>query len=88
MKSKLLLSLLVVIGVVGCASSKPDDFTKGGQVYKLKNYDGPEAMQQAEVLQASKQCVFSKMKPNVHYLSVKTEQGKVMVPVSVMCENY
>ena len=27
MKSKLLLSLLVVIGAVGCASSKPDDFT-------------------------------------------------------------
>ena len=84
MKSRLLLSLLVVIGAVGCASNEVVKPT----VYKLQNYVGPEAMQPNEVVQASKQCHFAKMKPNVHYLTVKTDQGKVMVPVSVICENY
>ena len=84
MKSKLLLSLLVVIGAVGCASNEVVKPT----VYKLQNYTGPVAMVANEVVQASKQCMFAKMKPNVHYLSVKTDQGKVMVPVSVICENY
>ena len=89
MKSKLLLSLLFVSGLAACSSNKaPDDFTKGGQVYKLKGYDGPEAMQNTEVVQASKQCVFAKMKPNVHYLNVKTDQGRVMVPINVTCETY
>ena len=59
MKSKLLLSLLVVIGAVGCASN---DVVKP-TVYKLQNYVGPEAMQPNEVVQASKQCHFAKMKP-------------------------
>ena len=89
MKSKLLLLLLFVSGVVGCASHKaPDEFERNGQVYKLKGYDGPEAMQSTEVVQASKQCIFAKMKPNVHYLNVKTDQGRVMVPVNVTCETY
>jgi hypothetical protein len=89
MKSKLLLSLLLVIGLSACSSSKsPDDFTKTGQVYKLKNYTGPEAMQNTEVVQASKQCLYAKLRPNVHYLNVKTDQGRVMVPVNVTCETY
>jgi len=89
MKSKLLLSLLFVSSLAACSSNKsPDDFTKNGQVYKLKGYDGPEAMQSTEVVQASKQCIYAKMKPNVHYLNVKTDQGRVMVPVNVTCEPY
>lgn len=88
MKSKLLLCLLVTVGVSGCASKSSEDFTKSGQVYKLKGYTGPEAMQSTEVLQASKQCLFAKLRPNVHYLNVKTDQGRVMVPVNVTCETY
>jgi hypothetical protein len=89
MKSKLLLSLLVVTGAVGCANNpKVDETLVKPTVYKLQNYTGPEAMGSNEVVQASKQCMFAKMKPNVHYLSVKTDQGRVMVPVSVICENY
>lgn len=57
-------------------------------VYKLRNYDGPEAMDPNEVLDASRQCIMAKMHPNVSYLSVRTEAGKVRVPVSVMCEPY
>ena len=89
MKSKLLLSLLFVAGLSACSSNKnPEDFTQAGQVYKLKGYAGPEAMQNTEVVQASKQCLFAKLRPNVHYLNVKTDQGRVMVPVNVTCETY
>lgn len=82
------LATLLVIGIVGCSSTKTDDYTKNGEVYKLNNYRGPEALQQNEVIQASKQCVLSKMRPNIHYLNVKTEHGKTMVPVNVTCEMY
>jgi hypothetical protein len=77
MKSKLLLSLLLVSGIVGCA-----------QTYTLKGYNGPEVMQNTEVVQVSKQCLYAKLRPNVHYLNVKTDQGRVMVPVNVTCEPY
>ena len=88
MKSKLLLCLLVAVSVSGCASKSSEDFTQSGQVYKLKGYTGPEAMQNTEVVQASKQCIFAKLRPNVHYLNVRTDQGRVMVPVNVTCETY
>jgi hypothetical protein len=88
-KSKLLLCLLVAVGVSGCASkSTTEDYTANSPVYKLKNYTGPEAMQNTEVVQASKQCIFAKLRPNVHYLNVRTDQGRVMVPVNVTCETY
>jgi hypothetical protein len=46
-------------------------------------------MDRNEAVQAAKQCVFAKMRPNVEYLSVKTDAGpKVMVPVNVHCEPY
>lgn len=57
--------------------------------YKLSGYKGPEAMDRNEAVQAAKQCVFAKMRPNVEYLSVRTNEGpKVMVPVNVHCEPY
>ena len=76
------MKYVVVFGALSLAacSSAP--------TYKLKGYEGPEAMQSTEVVQASKQCIFAKMKPNVHYLNVKTDQGRVMVPVNVTCEPY
>jgi hypothetical protein len=55
----------------------------------LSGYKGPEAMDRNEAVQASKQCVFAKMRANVEYLSVKTDAGpKVLVPVNVHCEPY
>ena len=56
--------------------------------YKLKGYDGPEAMQRSEVVQASKECVRAKMKPNVEYTTQRMENGKVLVPINVHCEPY
>jgi hypothetical protein len=57
-------------------------------VYKLQGYKGPEAMDNQEVIQASKDCIYNKMRPNVTYLMVRTDQGKTRVPVSVSCEPY
>jgi hypothetical protein len=58
-------------------------------IYKLKGYDGPEAMEQHEVRQAQKLCIMSKMQPVTHFVSVRTDVGsKVQVPVSVTCEPF
>jgi hypothetical protein len=79
MKSKLLCGILLSVGIVGCSSTP---------TYKLTGYKGPEAMDRNEVTQAAKQCVYAKLKPNVEYLSAKTDSGKVLVPVNVHCEPY
>lgn len=76
MKYLLLLFLLLL----PACSSAP--------TYKLKGYDGPEAMQRSEVVQASKECVRAKMKPNVEYTTQRMENGKVLVPINVHCEPY
>jgi len=79
MKSLLIIPL--ILSVAACSSTPP--------TYKLSGYKGPEAMDRNEAVQASKQCVFARMRPNVEYLSVKTDAGpKVMVPVNVHCEPY
>jgi starvation-inducible outer membrane lipoprotein len=57
-------------------------------VYKLKGYEGPEAMHRTEVIQSSKECVRAKMKPNVEYTTQRMENGKVLVPINVHCEPY
>ena len=89
MKSKLLLSLLVVTGAVGCANNpKVDETLVKPTVYKLQNYTGPEAMGSNEVVQASKQCIYSKLRPNIEYLTAKSDSGKVLVPVNVHCQSY
>lgn len=58
------------------------------KVYKLKNYDGPEAMTNNEVLEAQRECLLRKMRPHVTKLSVRTEYSAVLVPVSVECEPF
>ena len=77
---KKILLIPLVLSVAACSSTP---------TYKLSGYKGPEAMDRNEAVQAAKQCVFAKMRPNVEYLSVKTNAGpKVMVPVNVHCEPY
>lgn len=78
---KALLLCGVLISLVGCSSTAPP-------VYKLKGYSGPEAMDNQEVVQASRQCITNKLRPNVNYLAVRTDQGKTLVPVSVTCEPF
>jgi len=57
-------------------------------VYKLQNYKGPEAMDSNELAMHSRECVLSKLRPHVTYVSVRAESGKILVPVSVNCEPY
>lgn len=76
---KIIFVALIGFGVVGCSSAP---------TYKMKGYTGPEAMDRNEVVQASKQCIYAKLRPNVEYLSARTNSGKVMVPVNVHCQPY
>jgi hypothetical protein len=77
MKVYVVLATSLLIGA--CSSTKP---------IPVKGYDGPEMMHRMEVIQASRQCIMSKMKPNTEYLVYKTEAGKVMLPVNVHCDAY
>ena len=56
---KRLLLIPLVLSVVACSSTP---------TYKLSGYKGPEAMDRNEAVQAAKQCVFAKMRPNVEHL--------------------
>jgi len=58
-------------------------------IYKLKGYEGPEAMSTQEVRQAQKLCILSKMQPVTQYITVRTDTGsKVQVPIGVDCEAF
>lgn len=76
---KVICVTVLGIGMVGCSSTP---------TYKLKGYAGPEAMDRNEVVQASKQCIYSKLRPNIEYLTAKSDSGKVLVPVNVHCQSY
>jgi hypothetical protein len=86
-------NLLLVCLLGGCATAPQPQPVKinipNETVYKLKGYDGPVAMDNNELVQASKQCLYARLKPNVQYVSVKIDTGgKTLVPVSVLCEAY
>ena len=74
-----LLIMLPVVALAACSG------VMGPKEYKLNGYKGPEAMDNNEVMQAAKQCINNRMRPDINYLSVRTDQGKVLVPVSVNC---
>jgi hypothetical protein len=76
---KIVFVALIGFSIVGCSSTP---------TYKMKGYTGPEAMDRNEVVQASKQCIYAKMRPNVEFLSARTDTGKVLVPVNVHCQAY
>lgn len=102
MKVKLLVSIAAVILVTGCASTQQNHAasvqqavalqqaasSNEPQLYKLQNYKGPEAMDSNELAMHSRECVLSKLRPRVTYVSVRAEAGKILVPVSVNCEPY
>ena len=45
-------------------------------------------MDQNEVIAAARECIKVQLQPKITYLSVRTDHGKLQVPVSVMCENF
>lgn len=94
MKKSLLTILVLGVFVTGCASTKSvaeqevANKLAANEVYKLQNYKGPEAMDSNELAVHSRECVVSKMRPRVTYVSVRAEAGKILVPISVVCELY
>jgi len=84
MKVYVVLAASLLVGA--CSSTKPVDVKP--MPTPIKGYDGPEVMHRMEVIQASRQCINSKMKPNTEYLVYKTDAGKVMLPVNVHCDAY
>jgi PBP1b-binding outer membrane lipoprotein LpoB len=94
MKKSLLTILVLGVFVTGCASTKSvaeqeaANKLAANEVYKLQNYKGPEAMDSNELAVHSRECVVSKMRPRVTYVSVRAEAGKILVPISVVCEPY
>jgi len=98
---QLVIAGIIAVSLVGCATKtqpvavKPETLYSPSPykppedgVYKLQGYKGPEAMGSQEVVEASRQCIMNKMQPNVHYLAVRTDQGKTMVPVNVICNPF
>lgn len=84
-----LVTLALPVCMAGCASkAPPPPILPVEPVYKLRNYDGPEAMTSEEVFIKSRECVMNRMRPNVHYLYVATDQGKAPVPISVICSPF
>lgn len=99
--NKFLLALPLLL-VVGCASKpavieveKPAPAPVAAapvivpvEDAKIGKYTGPIALSRSEVIEGSRDCVNSKMKPTVEYLSQKTGKGVVLVPVNVHCDPY
>jgi starvation-inducible outer membrane lipoprotein len=79
MKVKILVCGATLL-LAGCSSAP---------VYKLSGYSGPEAMHRNEVVQAARECIRARLRPNVEYTSQKVKSGgRVLVPVNVHCEPY
>ena len=74
-------ALIVTVLASGCASS-PSQPPK----HYPREFTEPTSMHRTEVIQATRQCIAAKLKPNVEYLSVKTEKGVVTTPVNVHCD--
>jgi hypothetical protein len=86
---KYILAAALAVGLAGCSSSVPRDVP--APVYKLRGFDGPDAMTDAQVLLETKKCVFNKLHPNIEYMTVRVDGGgghtsKVLVPIAVHCE--
>jgi len=74
-------ALVLTCALSGCASNPsqpPKTFPKG--------FTEPETMHRTEVIQAVRQCINAKMKPQIEYLPVKTDQGRVITPINVHCD--
>lgn len=70
------LAVIPLLLVVGCSTQKIEGFKE------------PELVSRAEIIQASKDCIHARMRPNIQHLPQKTEHGTIMLPVFVTCEPY
>jgi starvation-inducible outer membrane lipoprotein len=70
--------LMISLGLLTACSSNP----------KVAGFKGVEALSRQEIIQANKECINAKMRPNIQYVPQKTEFGALSVPVSVNCDPY
>ena len=73
------IALLALVGLTACSNTK---------LTSIEGYEGPKAMGRYEVIQANKECMNARLRPNVEYLPQKYPSGTIMVPVNVHCEPY
>lgn len=77
--------LITTVLASGCASnpSQPQLPPK----HYPRDFIEPTSMHRTEVIQAVRECINAKLKPNIEYIPVKTEKGRVVTPVNVHCDN-
>lgn len=71
--------LLIALLMTACGGTKT-------RLTNIEGYEGPKAMGRYEVIQANKECMNARLRPNVEYLPQKYPSGTIMVPVNVHCE--
>ena len=94
---KKILLLVCLISLAGCAPRQTVEPNTPNYlpavkptpaIGKLHGWDGPTAMDDIEVLEASKRCMYASLIPNVEYTAVRIDTGgKVLVPIAVHCEH-
>lgn len=95
MKKLLIVTLLAAL--TGCASqNQPVNHaqvptvqyatTGSAQLQAIK--DPLRQMDRADVIQAARDCINAKMKPNIQNLPQQTTHGVIVIPVFVSCEFY
>jgi uncharacterized lipoprotein YajG len=62
--------------------------TACGSNPKVAGFKEPELLSRQEIIQANKECINAKMRPNIQYVPQKTEFGTLSVPVLVNCDPY
>jgi len=83
--------MTAILFLAGCASQPPVVPLippSPPPAYKLSGYEGPQAMDRDEQARAVKKCKAMNLHAEVQYMSVKTDQGRIKVPVDVYCEDY
>ena len=72
---KIAIGAVALVTLTACSSNP-----------KVDGFDKVEYIQRQEVIQANKECINARMRPNVQYVRQKTEHGIVMLPALVTCE--
>jgi hypothetical protein len=79
-------ALVLTCALSGCASNNPSQPQLPPKHYP-REFVEPTSMHRTEVIQAVRECINAKLKPNIEYIPVKTDKGRVVTPVNVHCDN-
>lgn len=88
MKARMIITYTIVCGMLAACGSTPKEPVPPPPIKVNGLKPGIDTLSRIEVIQASKECLQAKMKPNVQYVAVNSDYGKVLVPVNVLCDPY